>query len=91
MKAGIIMTIASADCAEPDDRSALHHPTVVSRHTKPRSGWSGRLMTALSLWQQRRRLATLDDDALEDIGVSRTEAQMEAARPIWDVPAGWLR
>ena len=48
---------------------------------------------ASSLWQRllqawleaatRRQLATLDDRALQDIGVSRAQAQFEAERPVW--------
>ncbi|MET4103102.1 uncharacterized protein YjiS (DUF1127 family) [Roseovarius sp. MBR-78] len=35
--------------------------------------------------RQRRQLARLDDAALADIGLSRREAQREAARPFWDL------
>lgn len=44
-----------------------------------------------SLWRQRRALASLDDRALNDIGVTRDAARAEAARPVWDVPASWRR
>lgn len=43
----------------------------------------------IALWRQRRALARLDDRALADIGVTRTEAMAEAARPAWDVPTTW--
>ena len=52
---------------------------------------AGRFWRALQLSAQRRRLASLDDAALADIGVSREEAGREARRPVWDVPANWLR
>lgn len=39
--------------------------------------------------RQRNALAKLDDDALRDIGLTRSEAQAEAARPAWDVPSHW--
>jgi uncharacterized protein YjiS (DUF1127 family) len=42
-----------------------------------------------SVWQSRRALAALDDAALADIGISRVEAQNEAARPFWDAPQTW--
>lgn len=45
----------------------------------------------LQAWRQRQHLAGLDDAALSDIGVTRKQALHEAARPIWDVPAHWLR
>ena len=48
------------------------------------------LLDMVALHRQRRDLAKLDDRALKDIGVSRYEAQIEAARPAWDVPHHWL-
>lgn len=54
-----------------------------------RAGFGARLTDALAVWRQRRALANLDDDRLADIGLSRTEAEAEASRPIWDVPAHW--
>ncbi len=42
---------------------------------------------ALSLWQeraaQRTHLAALGDHALKDIGISRADADREAAKPFW--------
>jgi uncharacterized protein YjiS (DUF1127 family) len=32
---------------------------------------------------QRRALADLDDERLRDIGLTRAEARIEAARPFW--------
>lgn len=57
----------------------------------PRSRRTFGLFTYLALWQQRRALATMDDRQLQDIGVSRTDALAEAARPVWDVPAHWTK
>ncbi len=37
--------------------------------------------------KQRAALATLDDAQLQDLGLSYAEAQAEAARPFWDLPA----
>ena len=45
----------------------------------------------LAVWGQRRALARLDDRALADIGLSRGQAEAEAARPLWDVPRAALR
>lgn len=39
--------------------------------------------------RQRRRLLDLDERLLRDIGRSRIEAEDEARRPVWDVPAHW--
>lgn len=43
----------------------------------------------LDTWRSRQQLKRLDDRALSDIGVTRAEAQAEANRPVWDVPATW--
>ena len=52
-----------------------------------------RLSQILALWsaarRQRAALARLDDAALADIGISRSEAREEAARPFWDAPDNW--
>ena len=47
------------------------------------------LVSLLDLWRTRRQLKSLDDRALADIGLTRREADAEAARPVWDVPATW--
>lgn len=44
---------------------------------------------AAAVARQRAALRRLDDAALSDLGISRAEAQAEAARPFWDVPATW--
>lgn len=49
-----------------------------------------RVLNLLALARQRRRLAGLDDRALEDIGVTRAQANAEANRPFWDAPDTWL-
>jgi len=46
------------------------------------------LVFALLRWhelaQQRRRLLSLDDRMLKDIGITRSEALAEGTRPFWD-------
>ncbi len=49
------------------------------------------LRLALALNRQRQSLLKLDDAALEDVGISRSEALKEADRPFWDVPPSWRR
>jgi uncharacterized protein YjiS (DUF1127 family) len=48
------------------------------------------LALALLRWQelaqQRRRLLSLDDRMLKDIGITRAEATREGTRPFWDAP-----
>ncbi|HEY9079320.1 DUF1127 domain-containing protein [Magnetovibrio sp.] len=41
---------------------------------------------AYALHMQRRSLRSLNDRQLRDIGLKRTEALREAARPFWDQP-----
>ncbi len=50
-----------------------------------------RIMNGFALFRQRRALTGLSDTALDDIGVSRTEARNESKRPAWDAPAHWHR
>lgn len=46
-----------------------------------------RLNELLTIWyqrqQQRRALLQLNDRMLSDIGISRCEAEQEAAKPFW--------
>ncbi|MCB2110456.1 MAG: DUF1127 domain-containing protein [Defluviimonas sp.] len=51
----------------------------------------GALTRAITLDRERGRLAGLSDAALDDVGLTRAQADREAARPIWDVPQTWLR
>ena len=64
------------------DRSA-----VVARN---RSVWA-RINTALALYRSRARLGALDARLLDDIGLDRRTAELEANRPIWDAPASWTK
>lgn len=63
--------------------------------TVPRRARSERLSLTLwmtrrfDLWRQRRALTRLDEAALCDIGLTRSEAETEARRPIWDAPESW--
>lgn len=54
-------------------------------------GFFSLLRYALEARKQRKMLEKLDETALCDIGLTRAEAEAEARRPIWDVPAGWRR
>ncbi len=62
---------------------ALHLP-----HVAP-SGLTRQFFRALAARKQRNSLAKLDDGRLTDIGLSRAEADREAARSFWDVPNHW--
>ena len=54
--------------------------------TAPRSR---SVLSLFSLARQRRALAQLDEVRLKDLGLSVQDAQAEARRPFWDVPAFW--
>ncbi len=45
--------------------------------------WAGAIRTWLQCSRQRRALAELDDRMLRDIGVTRSQARREAAKPFW--------
>lgn len=45
------------------------------------------VLLALRVRAERRQLAMLSDAQLEDIGVSRADADREAGRPLLDIPA----
>lgn len=49
------------------------------------------LTTWIALAHQRRALASLTDAQLDDIGVCPRDADIEANRPVWDVPSSWRR
>jgi len=60
-----------------------------SRPARRRRNLFARLMGLLALRRQRRQLKRLDAARLHDLGISREEACIEAARKLWDVPPGW--
>ena len=65
---------------------ALHHPCKPSKRSLVSI-----VLQAVAVMRQRRKLAQLDDAALEDIGITRAEAQAEADRFFWDAPHFWKR
>lgn len=69
--------------------SALARPVASSRNIKP--GLAARTFAALAVLRSRRQLAALDQHQLDDLGISAKAAQAEANRPIWDVPAHWVK
>jgi uncharacterized protein YjiS (DUF1127 family) len=60
--------------------------TLSNIYVRPRNrtGFFGRLSNAFEIHRQRRYLAEMSDRLLEDIGVSREQANKEAKRPFWD-------
>lgn len=63
-----------------DFTAALFRPAARPSHS---------VMRYLDLYRQRRALASLDEAALRDIGLTRDAAAQEAARPLWDAPDHW--
>jgi uncharacterized protein YjiS (DUF1127 family) len=55
----------------------------------PRTRFLPRVWAALTLHRQRRALLALDQHMLNDIGLTRHQADAEAARPVWDAPQIW--
>ena len=70
-------------------------PTHALASATPRRRFWRQLWTAVSnraaLLRSRRQLAQLDDHLLRDIGLTRDQAQAEAALPLWDAPPHWHR
>ncbi|MGR3614986.1 MAG: DUF1127 domain-containing protein [Paracoccaceae bacterium] len=56
-----------------------------SRHTS----WIASLTRLFAVARQRQALKALDDVALDDIGLSRDEADVESRRALWDAPETW--
>ena len=44
----------------------------------------------IAVRRQRHELGAAPDYLLEDIGVTKAQAQAEAKRPVWDVPENWI-
>lgn len=43
----------------------------------------------LDVWRQRQALKAMDQSRLDDLGLSRSQADAEAHRAIWDAPETW--
>ena len=73
------------------EQSLCRPPACASPAHRRRRGLLAALIEAHALWQQRRRLPQLDDHLLRDMGITRAEAEAEAARKPWDAPSHWSR
>lgn len=51
--------------------------------------WRFGILDMIGLWRQRRALASLDPERLDDVGITPGAARAEASRPFWDVPNHW--
>jgi uncharacterized protein YjiS (DUF1127 family) len=64
---------------------------LATRHSPLSGGFAASVYTAFMVWRQRQHLAELDDARLDDLGITRAEAEAESRRPLWDAPAHWRR
>lgn len=71
--------------------SQIRTARLATRHNASTDGVAGQFFTALMVWRQRQHLARLDAARLDDLGLTRAEAEAESRRPFWDIPARWLR
>jgi uncharacterized protein YjiS (DUF1127 family) len=88
-----------------DEKGIVHHESrritamsVAEFHTRSTTarasrgpGFLGWISLARAARRQRRALAELPPERLRDLGISAEAAQREAEKPIWNVPAHWLR
>ncbi|CUH87206.1 hypothetical protein PH5382_01131 [Phaeobacter sp. CECT 5382] len=68
---------------------AANRTAAPCTHTHRRFGLLSLLADRAALLRQRRALKKMDDRALDDIGLSRAQAEAEAKRPLWDAPESW--
>lgn len=66
--------------------TTLFRPTLTLRRP---TGLVSKVAAILALFSERRRLANMPDYMLDDLGITRREAEAEARRPIWDSPSHW--
>ncbi len=63
--------------------------TALTHTRTPPVRHAPRLATVIALYRSRRALASLDDTALADIGLTAAEARAESRRALWDMPRAW--
>lgn len=69
--------------------TTFSHTAGVSGTPQRSTSFASKALLGFSALRQRRALRQLDDAALHDIGVTRSQANAEANRSFWDVPAHW--
>lgn len=84
------LTITKRDNLKGTDMARLDALGLITAAHRPSSPLA-RLNRALAVWRQRRQLAQLDANRLDDLGLSDRDALREANRPFWDVPDHWRR
>jgi uncharacterized protein YjiS (DUF1127 family) len=59
------------------------HWHSLHRHQRSDRGWIALFKTWWRRMQDRRTLATMSDQSLRDIGITRCDAMNEASKPFW--------
>ena len=59
----------------------------------PTNGWPKipTISQMAAVRRQRRKLRSLEEHLLDEIGLTQSQADAEAKRSVWDVPAHWRR
>ena len=70
-----------------------HIPAPILNVFVPTNGWPQlpTISQMAATRRQRREMRSLEDHILDDIGLTQSQADAEAKRPVWDVPAHWRR
>ncbi|WP_417791767.1 DUF1127 domain-containing protein [Stutzerimonas xanthomarina] len=71
-----------AEFIQPCARSAIPRFSLAATL---RAAWQ-QLGRWHALYRQRQQLASLSDEMLKDIGLSRADIETETIRPFWDEP-----
>jgi uncharacterized protein YjiS (DUF1127 family) len=73
-------------------RALSAHPAGLVRIARGIRRLISILDLALEVQRERRMLLSMDDRALKDIGLSRSEVWAEACRSVWEIPRDrlWL-
>jgi uncharacterized protein YjiS (DUF1127 family) len=59
------------------------HRDGLRRHRRSDGGWIALLKEWWRRMQDRRMLATMSEQSLRDIGITRYDAEFEARKPFW--------
>ena len=60
-----------------------HRHSLRRQHPHSERGWIALLKEWWRRMQDRRTLATMSEQSLRDIGISRYDAEFEARKPFW--------
>lgn len=66
-------------------------PANARRERNNRFSFWNSFSLAVAAWRQRRALESLPPERLQDLGLTEDQVRIEAQKPIWNVPAHWMR